>query len=83
MMAATSPGTRMDGIEFEPGAYPEVWLVKQHGQPCGAVGFAPGDGRWRAAWRGNLVGDSCDTREEAVEILIDLKRHRELAQEQL
>lgn len=68
----------MNTVEFEPGAYPEVWLAKHEGQPCGAVGYAPGDGRWRAAWRGNLVGDrnGYETREEAAQILIEMKRRR-------
>lgn len=67
----------MEGVEFEPGDYPEVWLVRYQGQPCGAVGFAPGDGRWRAAWRGELVGESYESREEAAAVLLALRRQRE------
>jgi len=62
----------MDGAEFtfEAGSRPETWLVKHRGRPVGAVGYAEGDGRWRAAWRGNLVGSSYDTREEAARALL-------------
>lgn len=68
----------VEGVEFEPGDYPEVWLVRYQGQPCGAVGFAPGDNRWRAAWRGELVGESYDSREDAAAVLLDLRRQREV-----
>jgi hypothetical protein len=70
--AAWSEDLAMDGaLAFEPGMYPETWLVKWNGRPVGAVGYAEGDGRWRAAWRGNLVGESYETREEAAQVLID------------
>lgn len=65
---------------FEQGAYPEVWLVKHEGQPCGAVGFAQGDNRWRAAWQGVLVGDSYETREQAAEALLEAHRRRSALQ---
>jgi hypothetical protein len=63
-------------IQFEPGAYPEVWLVKHEGQPCGAVGYAQGDDRWRAAWRGELVGESYESREQAAQALVAAARTR-------
>jgi hypothetical protein len=67
----------VEGVEFEPGDYPEVWLVRYQGQRCGAVGFAPGDNRWRAAWRGELVGEHYESRDEAAAVLLDLRRRRE------
>ncbi len=66
----------MGDIQFEPGAYPEVWLVKHEGQPCGAVGYAQGDDRWRAAWRGELVGESYESREQAAQALVAAARTR-------
>lgn len=57
-------------FSFEPGSHEDVWLAKYEGRPIGAVGYALGDGRWRAAWRGALVGESYATREEAAEALL-------------
>ncbi len=68
----------MDDVQFEPGAYPEVWLVKHHCQPCGAVGYAQGDDRWRAAWRGALVGESFESREQAAQALIEAAKTRRM-----
>ncbi|HEY7294451.1 MAG TPA: hypothetical protein VH916_05380 [Dehalococcoidia bacterium] len=59
------------GFSFEPGSHDDVWLAKYRGRPIGAVGYALGDGRWRAAWRGALVGDSYDSREDAARALLD------------
>ena len=64
-------------LTFEPGAYPETWLVRCAGEPVGAVGYAEGDGRWRAAWRGSIVGASYETREEAARALVERRRERE------
>jgi hypothetical protein len=64
-------------VIYEPGMYADTWLVKQGGRPAGAVGFALGDGRWRAAWHGDLVGASYETREEAAEALIERRRREE------
>lgn len=61
-------------LTFEPGAYAETWLVRCAGEPVGAVGYAAGDGRWRAAWRGALVGDSYDSREDAAHALVERRR---------
>ncbi|MHB8573711.1 MAG: hypothetical protein ACYDCQ_00105 [Dehalococcoidia bacterium] len=56
---------------FEPGMHPDTWLVRYRGRPVGAIGYAMGDGRWRAAWQGTLVGDSYETREEAARVLVE------------
>jgi hypothetical protein len=66
-------------ITYEQGMYYDTWLVKYRGNPMGAVGYAFGDGRWRAAWRGNLVGDSYPTQEAAARALIE-RRLRALAE---
>ena len=55
---------------FEPGSHTDVWLAKYDGRPIGAVGFALADGRWRAAWRGSLVGGNYDSREDAALALL-------------
>jgi hypothetical protein len=57
-------------FSFEPGSHEDVWLARYDGQPIGAVGYALGDGRWRAAWRGQLVGGDYDSREEAALALL-------------
>lgn len=62
-------------LQFEPGQYPETWLVTWRGRPVGAVGYAEGDGLWRAAWRGSLLGTSYETREEAAQVLIERLQH--------
>jgi len=72
----------VDEVEFEPGSYPETWLVKQADRPCGAVGYAVGDGRWRAAWQGKLVGDSFESREDAAAALVQAARLRREAQQE-
>jgi len=59
---------------FLPGDRPETWLVRHAGTPIGAVGYADGDGRWRAAWKGILVGTSYASREEAAEMLLERMR---------
>jgi hypothetical protein len=58
-------------LTFEPGTYIDTWLVRWRGQPVGAIGYAEGDGRWRAAWQGNVVGTSYATREEAARALVE------------
>jgi hypothetical protein len=63
-------------VSYEPGMYGDTWLVKYRGRPVGAIGYAIGDGRWRAAWRGDLVGGSYESREEAAQVLVD-RRLRE------
>jgi hypothetical protein len=65
-------------ITFEPGQYPETWLVRLGDRPMGAVGYAEGDGRWRAAWQGKLVGSSYETREEAANALVERRRREDL-----
>ena len=60
-----------DALTFEQGTYLDTWLVRWRGQPIGAVGYAEGDGRWRAAWQGNVVGGSYASREEAAHVLIE------------
>jgi len=57
-------------LSFEQGSYLDTWLVRWRGQPVGAVGYAEGDGRWRAAWQGTVVGTSYATREDAAQALI-------------
>lgn len=64
-------GTETPGLTFEQGAYLDVWLVRWQGRPIGAVGYAEGDGRWRAAWQGNVVGSSYATRDEAARVLLE------------
>ena len=61
-------------LTFEPGMHAETWLVRCDGEPVGAVGYAEGDGRWRAAWHGALVGTSYDTRTDAARALIERRR---------
>jgi hypothetical protein len=61
-------------LTFESGAYSDTWLVRWRGKPVGAVGYAEGDGRWRAAWQGNVVGDSYATREEAARVLVQRRQ---------
>jgi len=61
-------------FSFEPGSHQDVWLARYDGRPIGAVGYALGDGRWRAAWRGELVGGAYDTREEAARALFQRLR---------
>lgn len=58
-------------LTYEPGSHADTWLVRHRGRPVGAVGYALGDGRWRAAWQGQLVGASYDTREEAAMALVE------------
>lgn len=58
-------------LAFEPGMYPDTWLVRYRGRPVGAIGYAVADDRWRAAWHGDLIGGSCETREEAAQVLVE------------
>ncbi|HLZ70986.1 MAG TPA: hypothetical protein VKV26_13875 [Dehalococcoidia bacterium] len=76
MNAGTGAGGEA-GFSFEPGSHEDVWLAKHQGRPIGAVGYALADGRWRAAWRGVLVGDSYDTREDAARALLERLHHEE------
>ena len=62
-------------LTFEQGTYIDTWLVRWRGQPIGAVGYAEGDGRWRAAWQGNVVGTSYASREEAARALIERRQN--------
>ncbi len=71
MGAGTADEDDAAEFSFEPGSHEDVWLAKYRGRPIGAVGYALGDGRWRAAWHGDLVGSSYETREEAVRALLE------------
>jgi hypothetical protein len=68
-------------LSFEPGIYPDTWLVRYRGQPVGAIGYAEGDGRWRAAYQGSVVGTSYDTREDAARVLVERRAREQQAAE--
>jgi hypothetical protein len=70
-----------DELSYEPGIYPDTWLVRYRGHSVGAIGYAEGDGRWRAAYQGNVVGTSYDTREEAAWVLVERRAREQPAAE--